>query len=199
MSRLVIGLTGGIGSGKSAASDRFAHHGIQIVDADVVAREVVAPGTEGLAAIAERHGNDVLLEDGGLDRAALRQLIFADPKEKDWLEALLHPLIRTRIQSQLASAASPYVILSSPLLVETDQRELVDRICVVDVPESVQLQRTMQRDQNDEALVRRIMAAQASRQIRRAQADDVVDNNGTLDALHTAVDTLHHKYLQLAC
>jgi dephospho-CoA kinase len=199
MSRLVIGLTGGIGSGKSAASDRFAHHGIQIVDADVVAREVVAPGTEGLAAIAERHGNDVLLEDGGLDRAALRQLIFADPKEKDWLEALLHPLIRTRIQSQLASAASPYVILSSPLLVETDQRELVDRICVVDVPESVQLQRTMQRDQNDEALVRRIMAAQASRQIRRAQADDVVDNNGTLDALHTTVDTLHHKYLQLAC
>jgi dephospho-CoA kinase len=198
MSRLVIGLTGGIGSGKSAASDHFARHGIRIVDADVVSRAVVAPGTPGLAAVAERHGSGILLRDGGLDRAALRRLIFADPKEKDWLEALLHPLIRTNIQSQLTSAAGPYVILSSPLLVETDQRELVDRICVVDVPESVQVQRTMQRDHNDEALVRRIMAAQASRQMRLAQADDVLDNNGTLDALHAAVDVLHHKYLQLA-
>lgn len=194
----VIGLTGGIGSGKTAVSDLFAALGIAIVDADVAARAVVEPGTPALAAIAEHFGADILQADGNLNRAQLRQRVFADPAERQWLERLTHPLIRAEIARGLSGATSPYVLLVSPLLVESGQSKLTQRVLVVDVPEDLQLQRTMVRDNNPETQVKAIMQAQASRQQRLLYADDVVVNDTTLADLKEKVDQLHQHYLQLA-
>jgi dephospho-CoA kinase len=192
---LVVGVTGGIGSGKSAVTASFERYGISVVDADLAARVVVEPGSPALRAIAGHFGAAILLPDGSLDRAALRQRVFADEQERHWLEALTHPLIGEEISRQLQAARSPYVILSSPLLLETSQGELCDLVIVVDVPEHVQLERTMARDANDEAQVRRIMAAQLSRDARRERADIVIDNTGTLAALDETVDELHKEFL----
>jgi dephospho-CoA kinase len=195
MRKPVVGITGGIGSGKTAVTDRLHSLGIEIIDADLAARVIMEPGRPALAAVAEHFGEELLLPDGQLDRAALRKLVFTDPGERRWLEQLTHPLIGEEITAQLAAGNSPYVVLSSPLLLETSQRELCDLVVVVDVPEEVQLQRTMSRDENDEGQVRRIMAAQLSREQRLASADEVIDNSGTLAGLHRQVDALHNLLL----
>ncbi len=194
----IVGLTGGIGSGKTAVSDRFAALGITVVDADVIARAVVEPGTPALAAIRERFGEAILLPDGRLDRPALRQRVFSHPDDKRWLEQLLHPLIGEATMQALAGATSPYVLLVSPLLLESGMQAVCNRVLVVDVPETTQLERTMQRDNNTREQVAAIMASQADRASRRARADDIIDNDGSLDALHAKVDALHRHYLQLA-
>jgi len=196
---LRVGITGGIGSGKSAVANRFEKLGIKVVDADVASRAVVLPGSDALAAIAEHFGHDVLLNDGSLDRAALRQRIFAEPEERLWLEALLHPLIDRYIKQELASAgSSPYVILVSPLLIESGQRRYVDRILVVDVPEALQLERVVQRDANSRDQVKAIMAAQASREARLKAADDVILNDDGFSKLDAEVARLHTAYLTMA-
>ena len=172
----IVGLTGGIGSGKTAVSDHLQSLGIDIVDADIASRTVVEPGQPALAKIAEHFGDDILLADQSLDRAALRQKIFSNPDDKQWLEALLHPLIAEEISYQLAKAQSPYAIFVSPLLLEAGQDAICDRILVVDVPEELQIARTTTRDNNDEAQVKRIIASQASRQQRLEKADDIIEN-----------------------
>ncbi|WP_231759818.1 dephospho-CoA kinase [Microbulbifer elongatus] len=197
-----VGLTGGIGSGKSAAAARFRHHGVKVVDADQAARIVVEPGQPALAAITEHFGKSVILPQGGLDRAALRKLVFDNPAERRWLEQLTHPLIREEIIASLTASAethpAPYAILESPLLLETSQSELVQRICVVDIPEDVQLTRASARDANSVDQIRKIMAAQMPRAERCARADDILDNSGLLESLYAQVDALHQQYLQLA-
>jgi dephospho-CoA kinase len=195
----IVGLTGGIGSGKSTVVRIFGDLGVHWVDADDVAREVVEPGTAGLAAIAEHFGREILQADGALDRAALRQRVFENPEERHWLERLLHPVIREELVRQLqspeASYTQPYVLLVSPLLLETDQHELVDRTVVVDVPEEVQIERTMARDDNSQAQVERIMAAQMARDERRSRADAVIDNNRPLQDVERQVCELHNRFL----
>lgn len=195
---LVIGLTGGIGSGKSTVAELFSAQGVQIVDADLLSREVVEPGSDALAQIAQHFGPQVITPDGALDRAALRRIVFAEAGERLWLEGLLHPLIHARIQDRIAACELPYCILASPLLLETTQRELVDRILVVDVDEATQLERTLQRDGSDEATIRGIIAAQIPRQERLQLADDVVDNNGDRSKLDDSVSRLHARYLEMA-
>lgn len=199
-SPFIIGLTGGIGSGKSAAAEYFAHaHGIHVVDADDKSRVVVAPGKPALGQIVDRFGEVVLQADGTLDRAELRRQVFADPAQRQWLEALLHPLIGLEIVTDLHRAQSPYALLVSPLLVESArQRELSKRILVIDVPEAVQVARTVQRDQVPEAQVKAIMQAQAQREERLRHAHDVICNDRDLAALHAEVDALHTRYLALA-
>jgi len=193
----ILGLTGGIGSGKSAAAAHFAHLGVDLVNADLAARWVVEPGRPALARIAEHFGAEILQADGGLDRAALRARIFQDAGERRWLEQLLHPLIRQEIIAALARATSPYAILESPLLIESGQSQLCQRVLVIDVPEAVQISRTVSRDGNDEAQVRAIMAAQASREERLKRADDVIVNDRDLAWLRQEVERLHHFYLTL--
>jgi len=198
---LVIGLTGGIATGKSLVSDRFAELGAPVVDADLLAREVVAPGTAGLAAIAAHFGETVLSGDGTLDRAALRERIFADPAERAFLDGCLHPLIRTLSDERLDEAATsgtPYAVYAVPLLVETGQRARFDRVVVVDVPTSVQLERLMRRDGMDRVGAMRILEAQASREQRLVVADDVIDNTGSVEATRQAVDQLDESYRSLA-
>lgn len=195
---LVVGVTGGIGSGKTAVTNLFAELGITIVDADIAARIVVEPGRPALAAIAERFGPSMLQADGTLNRAAMRTRIFSNPDDKRWLEQLTHPRIGEEIAHQLHTATSPYVILVSPLLIEGQQHKFCDRILVVDVPEEMQLQRTVQRDNNDADQVRRIIASQASRTQRLERADDVIENTGTLEELRERVMALHDQYLKLA-
>lgn len=195
---LRVGITGGIGSGKSAVTERLINLGVNVVDADIVAREVVQAGSPALEKIAEHYGDNILQEDGTLDRAALREIVFSKPEEREWLEALTHPLIGESIALQLADATSPYAVLSSPLLLEGSQREFVEHIVVVDVPESVQIARTTARDRNSEELVRSIMAAQLARDDRLAAADSVIDNSGALVDLAPQVESLHGKLLTLA-
>lgn len=194
----VVGLTGGIGSGKSAVSALFEKQGITVVDSDVVARQVVEPGRPALQEIADHFGPELIQADGSLDRAALRQRIFANADERLWLERLLHPLIREETRRQLQAAPGPYVILASPLLVETGQRQFVQRVLVVDVPEELQVRRAAARDANDEAQIRAVMATQASRAERLSQADDVILNDKGLEELPPQVEDLHRKYCQLA-
>ncbi len=193
----ILGLTGGIGSGKSAAAERFIELGVHLVDADQAARWVVEPGRPALASIVEHFGPGVLQNDGQLDRAALRQLIFADPQQRRWLEALLHPLIGQEIFSYLAKAESPYAVLVSPLMIESGQFRQVQRILVVDAPEALQVQRTLRRDQTSPEQVDAILKAQASREARLRHADDVLVNDRDLAWLHGEVDRLHHFYLTL--
>ena len=194
----VVGVTGGIGSGKTAVTDRFERLGITVVDADLAARVVVEPGKPALQAIAAHFGEALILADGSLDRAALRHRVFANENERHWLEQLTHPLIAQEIHHQLTNSRSPYTILSSPLLLETAQRELADCIVVIDVSEEIQLQRTMQRDDNNEDQVKRIMAAQLPRQKRLDSADFVIDNSGSLADLDSQIVRLHKKFLQRA-
>ncbi len=195
---LVVGVTGGIGSGKSAVTERFERRGICVVDADLASRVVVEPGRPALASIADHFGSEILKADGTLDRAALRKIVFDDASQREWLEQLIHPLIGEEIARQLRAADSPYVILSSPLLLETSQHELADIVAVVDVPEEVQLARAVARDHNDEAQIRRIMAAQISRHERLEKADIIIDNSGALAALDEQVETLHRRFKQAA-
>ncbi|MFW1676768.1 dephospho-CoA kinase [Pontibacter sp. JAM-7] len=189
-SPFVVGLTGGIGSGKTAVSDHLQALGISIVDADVVAREVVIPGSFGLQQITRHFGPSILDKTGELNRPALRQIIFADPAERTWLEKLLHPLIRQRIVQLLANPTDSFNVLSSPLLLETDQHTLTDYIVVVDLPENLQLQRTMQRDENSEAQVRAIIAAQMPRHARCDKADFILDNSGDKTDLANEIQRL---------
>ena len=196
--RLIIGLTGGIGSGKTAASDFFASKDITVVDADIVAREVVEPGEPAWLAISERYGSDVLQEDQSLNRAWLRQKVFTEPHERVWLEQQTHPRIRDRLIQQLRDATSPYAVLVSPLLFESGQSTLVKRTLVIDVPVDTQVMRACSRDTNDEEQIRRIIAAQIPREDRCSRADDVADNSGTLAQLHAQLEKLHHTYLTMA-
>lgn len=193
----VVGLTGGIGSGKSTVVRLFGALGVHWVDADDVAREVVEPGTPGLERIAEHFGQEILLPDGGLDRAALRRIVFDAPEERAWLESVLHPVIREELMRQLHpdNYALPYVLLVSPLLLETDQHELVDTVVVVDVSVDVQIQRTMARDTNDREQVERIIAAQMPREQRLQKADKVVDNSLPLADVEHQIEDLHQAFL----
>ena len=190
-----MGVTGGIGSGKTALTDWLSKQGIVIVDADCVARDVVQPGTPTLKAIIDAFGEQYLTQDGNLDRAAMRELVFGDEKKRLLLEAITHPKIREALWDQLQRADSAYVVLSSPLLLESGQSEMVDISVVVDIPEEMQIQRTMARDANDKALVEKIMAAQMSRQERLQLADIVVDNSGDLSALRDRAALLHETLL----
>ncbi|UXZ97294.1 dephospho-CoA kinase [Pseudomonas phytophila] len=194
----ILGLTGGIGSGKSAAAQCFIDLGIHVVDADHAARWVVEPGRPALAHIAEHFGPTVLHADGTLNRGALRGLIFEDAEQRRWLEALLHPLIGTEIQRDLASATSPYAILVSPLLVESGQWKITQRVLVIDVPQNVQVQRTMLRDSSSQEQVEAIIKAQASREDRLSRADDVLVNDRDAAWLRSEVQRLHHFYLTLS-
>lgn len=194
----IVGLTGGIGSGKSTLAREFEKLGIETVDSDLIAHRVVAPGEPALAEIAAHFGEDVLLPDGRLDRAKLRTLVFDQPQQRQWLENLIHPRVRERTLAQLAAARSPYVLLVSPLLLETDQHQLVDHIIVVDVPVEVQIARTVARDQNTEAQVQAIIEAQLQRELRLAKADTVIDNNQEWDAVAAAVKAVDQKLRQLA-
>lgn len=194
----VVGLTGGIGSGKSAATAVFEKLGIDIVDADEVARDVVEVGSEGLQQIAEHFGETILLEDGSLNRAALREKVFAAEEEKHWLNGLLHPLIRSRMQQLIRESVSPYCILSVPLLVENKLTEMCNHVVVVDCPETLQLERALKRDGSTEQTIQSIMASQASRKERVDAANDVLDNSTTLEALASQVSALHQKLLCLA-
>jgi|SRR5580658_591489 dephospho-CoA kinase len=196
--RLRIGLTGGIASGKSTVAQRFAELGIPVVDADVAAREVVAPGTPGLARVIERFGPIILAENGELDRPALRELIFNDPGARQDLEAILHPLIRATMEHSAEAALGPYVVMAIPLLVESGARGRVDRVLVVDVDETAQLRRVQTRDGSSLDQARAILASQVSRTARLAAADDVLLNSGTVTDLRQGVDRLHQKYLRLA-
>ncbi|SEA51153.1 dephospho-CoA kinase [Marinobacterium iners] len=198
---LVAGLTGGIGSGKSAASDCFISLGVPVIDADRVARLVVEPGSEALDKIAAHFGDHVIQANGNLDRAALRRIVFDKERERNWLEALLHPLIRDHILDtleQLDEQGHAYAILASPLLLETDQHLLISKVIVVDAPEALQISRTMARDNIEEAQVRQILAAQMQREERLKHADFVLDNSGNEDQLRESVNALHPQLSQLA-
>jgi len=195
----VVGLTGGIGSGKSAAADLFAAHGIAVIDTDAIAHELTAPGGAAMPAIRAGFGDGVVAADGALDRAAMRAIVFTDPAAKKRLEAILHPLIRAEGERRIAAAASPYVILMVPLLVESGSyRERVNRVAVVDCREATQIARVMSRNGLPRAEVERILAAQATRAERLAAADDVIDNDGDIAALPPQIDRLHGEYLALA-
>lgn len=198
MADFILGLTGGIGSGKTAVSDRFAKLGITVVDADIAARTVVEPGKIALQEIAEHFGQDVIQADGQLDRAKLREIVFATPEQRQRLEAITHPRIRQEMVSGLNTAQSPYAILVSPLLMETDQQQLCQRILLVDVPEDLQLKRASARDGVSQEQIQAIMAAQTSREIRREKADDIIVNDQDLEWLDGEVERLHQNYLTLA-
>ncbi|MCE9681223.1 dephospho-CoA kinase [Halomonas alkalisoli] len=202
---MIIGVTGGIASGKSTVARAFAALGVPWVDADDVAREVVEPGEPALAEIAERYSREegprVLQEDGSLDRRALREIVFADPAERQWLESVTHPRIRQRLVAhleRLQAEGAPYVLLVSPLLFESGQSEMADRCLVIDVPESLQIARTAARDDVDEAQARAIVAAQMPRAERLARADDVIDNSGDEARLKAQVAELDRRYRELA-
>lgn len=202
----VVGLTGGIGSGKSAAAAIFANLGVTVINADTVAREVVKPGTPALMRIAEHFGSEILLDDGSLDRAALRKKVFSDTHAshtaKQWLEDLTHPLINQQINEQLNQRKNDneanYRILESPLLMETNQQDLTHRLLLIDLPKSLQIERTMTRDNNSEQQVNAIIAAQMSREAKLHLADDKIENTGTLQELEQQVLALHTQYQQLA-
>ena len=195
----VVALTGGIASGKSAVTRRFEARGIAIYDADIAAREVVKPGSEGLAAIVQTFGPGVLDDSGQLDRAAMRRRVFADDMARRQLEAITHPRVRSWLRERAGTDHGPYCLLAIPLLAENIAHyRWVDRILVVDAPEEAQLARLVQRDGIDEPLARRMIERQARREERLALADDVIENHGEEAALDAAVATLHERYLALA-
>ena len=193
----VIGLTGGIGCGKSAVSDLFAGLGVPVIDADVVAREVVKTGRPALEEIVCRFGPETLLADGQLNRKRLRKMIFSDIQARKDLEAILHPRIRQSMREQLRQLKSLYAILSIPLLLETGQEDTVDRLLVVDCSPELQIERICSRDGTDPDQAREILQAQCSRRDRLNAADDVIDNSDSLEALEERVRSLHSKYLAL--
>ncbi|MBK1721127.1 dephospho-CoA kinase [Thiocystis violacea] len=195
---LVIALTGGIGSGKTSVSDQLGKLGAGIIDTDQLSRELTAPGSPILARIADAFGEEVLQTDGALDRARLREQVFQNPVARGRLEAILHPAIKTLMLERLASLATPYAVLVIPLLFETGQQNLADRVLVVDIPEHLQIERVAQRSGLAEAEIRRILASQVSRETRLAGADDVIDNSGDGAALESQVRRLHARYLRLS-
>ena len=196
MANWVLGLTGGIGSGKSAVSAMFEELGIQVVDADIVAREVVEPGSVGLTKITAHFGDEILTSNGTLDRAKLRAIIFADESQKQWLNNLLHPLIRESMLSQLKQATSNYVILVAPLLFENGLEKYCNHTLLIDVPVDVQITRTTARDNVSVELAKQIIASQMSRADKQQKAGDILDNNRPLEEVKTDVQKLHEKYLK---
>ncbi|VAX08754.1 Dephospho-CoA kinase [hydrothermal vent metagenome] len=194
---LIIGLTGGIGSGKTTVCNYFSALGAPVIDADLVAREVVKPGQPGLTPIITRFGQDILAADGSLNRAKLRELIFSDKMARQELEGILHPLIRARMDEQLATVKSPYAIVSIPLLLENGQTENIDRILVIDADESQQILRTCQRDDQNHEQIQAILDAQCNRKDRLVAADDIIYNTGDLDSLKSQVAKMHNYYLNL--
>lgn len=196
--RYTVALTGGIGSGKSTVADAFSHLGVNVIDADIIARQVVEPGTPALLAIAARFGQQMINDDGTLNRRSLRERIFAHAEDKTWLNALLHPLIQQETRRQMQAASSPYVLWVVPLLVENNLVANADRVLVVDVAKETQIARTILRDRVSREHAERILAAQATREQRLAAADDVIENMGPPDAIASDVARLHEKYLMLA-
>ena len=196
--RLIVGLTGGIGSGKTAVSDRFAALGVPVVDTDLISRQLVEPGQPLLKYIIREFGESYLDASGRLDRAALRRLIFSEPQARRKLESILHPAIRQEAERQLARMQADYAVLVIPLLVEHGADYRLDRILVVDAPEARQIERVMQRDGASREAAKNILKSQASREQRLQLADDVIVNDADLPALNAAVDKLHAGYLQLA-
>ena len=194
----VVGITGGIGCGKTAVTDYLAEKGIVIADADQASRVVVEPGQPALQEIAEHFGGHLIQDDGNLNRRALRDIVFKNSEERQWLEKLLHPLINQQLRKELQQATSPYVVLVSPLLFETRQHAMADRVLVIDVTEEVQIERAMARDKISREQAEAIVRSQAGREERRAKADDLVDNSRSLQHLYQQLDTLHQNYLQLA-
>lgn len=195
----VVAITGGIGSGKTTVANQFAALGIEVVDADLIAREVVEPGTPALTAIASHFGPGIQDEQGRLDRRVLRERVFSDPAAKSWLNALLHPIIRSEMLRQCAAASSPYCLLVVPLLVENRLTELADRVLVIDVDEATQIERTCRRDGVSREQAQAILASQASRSERLAMADDVLDNqSGTTETIRERILALHETYLAFA-
>lgn len=198
----IVGLTGGIGSGKSTVGDLFAKLNVPVIDADVIAREVVAKGSPLLTQIAEHFGEEVLMESGELNRAKLRQIVFSEPDEKTWLNQLLHPAIRNEMLSQVEQCQQPYVILMVPLLIENNLTLLCDRILVVDVLPEIQLERAAKRDKNKIEIIKNIMNSQVSREERLKYADDIIDNNRPLEQglsiIENQVKQLHQIYLKKA-
>ena len=188
---MVVGITGGIGCGKSSATDLLKKLNVDIVDADIIARKIVEPGKFALKKIVEYFGTEILSPDGSLDRAQLRVIIFSKKEKKDWLEELLHPLIKDEIRAQIKSANSKYVVVSSALLLETRQKDLVDIVVVVDIPETLQIERTTLRDGNSSELVKKIMDSQINRGERLSRADIVIDNSDSLDKLKLKIKELH--------
>lgn len=194
----VVGLTGGIGSGKSTIAKFFAEKNIVVIEADKLAREVVKRGTPAFLKISDRFGPEILTNDGFLNRKRLREIVFSDGKERAWLENLLHPLINEALIKVIKAAISEYIILESPLLLETNQHELVDRILVVDVSEKTQLTRTLNRDGGSENTIKAIMNSQLPRVARLKRANDIIDNEQQIDLLNKKLESLHHTYITLA-
>ena len=198
MSMFVVGLTGGIGSGKTVASDRFEELGVKVVDADIASRVVVEIGKPALSSIEGEFGSDVISNDGSLNRAKLREIIFKDDEAKSWLESLLHPLIGQHILDEIASATSRYVILVSPLLFETTQFQMCNRTLLIDVPKDIQILRTAKRDKVPESQVEKIIASQMDRDQKISKADDVIVNDGEIGDLISKIDKIHQRYIELA-
>jgi dephospho-CoA kinase len=195
---LRVGLTGGIGCGKSTVCELFAQHGVPIIDTDLIARQLVEPGQLALVRLTENFGPAILNTDGTLNRAQLRKLAFSDDQQKQQLDAIMHPLIYAELEHQAAGLQAPYCILVVPLLLETQQQQRVDRILVVDCDPGLQLQRVMNRDHISNQQAERIIATQTSRDQRLAAADDLIENNGSADHLAEQVKSLHNSYLFLA-
>jgi len=194
---LRIGLTGGIGCGKSTVAELFSRRGVPIIDADAIARQLTAPGGSAIRKIAESLGED-LVQNGMLDRRRLAERVFRHPAKLQRLETILHPQIRAEMLEQLTRVTAPYCLLVIPLLIETSQQDIVDRVLVIDVEEQQQIERVRQRDNRGTEEIRAILAAQVSRARRLAEADDVISNSGSIEDLDKAVEELHRKYLTLA-
>ena len=194
---LIIGLTGGIGSGKSVASDKFKSLGITIVDADVASRTVVEPGKPALKEIEDHFGSGIITAEGKLDRNNLREIIATDPEERKWLESVTHPKIGEQITKEISESTSVYTLFVAPLLLETNSQEMCSRVVVVDVPKDVQIQRTAKRDKVSPNQVEQMVAAQMEREKRLEKADDVLLNSGTIEDLEKQVEELHKKYIQM--
>ena len=195
---LIIGLTGGIGSGKSVASDKFKSLGITIVDADVASRTVVEPGKPALKEIEDHFGSGIITAEGKLDRNNLREIIATDPEERKWLESVLHPKIGEQITKEISESTSVYTLFVAPLLLETNSQEMCSRVVVVDVPKDVQIRRTAKRDKVSPNQVEQMVAAQMERGKRLEKADDVLLNSGTIEDLEKQVEELHKKYIKMA-
>jgi dephospho-CoA kinase len=195
---LRIGLTGGIGSGKTTVADMFADHGVPVIDADEIARALVAPSQPAYDEIIEAFGRDVVDDDSNIDRDKLRQLVFDDTQRRQELEAILHPRVRTEIHHQSLELDAPYCVIVIPLLIEAEQLDLVERVLVVDLDEEKQVQRVGARSGLSDAEVRKIIAAQIKRSERLRHADDVIENNADLASLKAQIERLHRRYLALA-
>ena len=195
---LIIGLTGGIGSGKSVASDKFKSLGITVVDADVASRTVVEPGKPALKEIEDHFGSGIITAEGKLDRNNLREIIATDPEERKWLESVTHPKIGEQITKEISESTSVYTLFVAPLLLETNSQEMCSRVVVVDVPKDVQIRRTAKRDKVSPNQVEQMVAAQMEREKRLEKADDVLLNSGTIEDLEKQVEELHKKYIKMA-